>query len=243
MQPRETSRLIHFDRLKERLLTAGIAPRHVRRTLDELRDHYEDAVRDEQHNGKDAVAAAQSAWARLGDEDAIAASVIAQPTLRSLPARFPKLVFGAGPVLIWAAAVAATLLLIVSGVEAARGFGLLPAPGTALDPQWLHAPFHAACFFYARILPLMIGLMLAATAIRQRMDTRWFAVGAGLIALVGGLSDIQVKFAEKIGEKGELVVSFAADNAQLATALAIAAVEFALIVTPYMLWRRRAVLA
>ena len=36
-----------FDRLTERLLTAGIAPRHVRRYARELSDHYDDLVREE----------------------------------------------------------------------------------------------------------------------------------------------------------------------------------------------------
>ena len=37
--------LQQFETLRERLLRAGIAPRHVRRFLRELHDHYEDALR------------------------------------------------------------------------------------------------------------------------------------------------------------------------------------------------------
>ena len=44
MQTPET--LIRFDRLRERLLQGGVARRHVKRTLAELRDHYDDAIDD-----------------------------------------------------------------------------------------------------------------------------------------------------------------------------------------------------
>jgi hypothetical protein len=242
MYLRDTERLIHFDRLRERLLVAGIAPRHVRRTLTELRDHYDDAVRDERERGKDAVAAEQAAWTRLGDEDIVAASVIARPELRSLPARYPKLIFGAGPVLLWIIAVIGTLLKLTLIVEIGRALDLLPPAHTALDPQWLQIAAPIACCFYARVLPVVFGLTMAYVAIRQRFETRWFVVGAALAALVGGFSDIHTKFAQVVGEKGELFISFAADKSQFGAALTITALEFALIVTPYIVWRKRAAL-
>ena len=40
-----------FDRLAERLLHAGIAPRHVRRYTRELSDHFDDLVRVENAGG------------------------------------------------------------------------------------------------------------------------------------------------------------------------------------------------
>ena len=44
MQPR-------FEILSSTLLRAGIAPRHVHRYVAELRDHFEDLVRDEMTKG------------------------------------------------------------------------------------------------------------------------------------------------------------------------------------------------
>ena len=49
-----------LERLPERLLRAGIAPRHVRRYMGELRDHYDDALREEQANGLNPAAAASA---------------------------------------------------------------------------------------------------------------------------------------------------------------------------------------
>jgi hypothetical protein len=235
----ESQNAIHFGRLRERLLSAGIAPRHVRRTIAELQDHFDDAVRDEQANGYDAETAARLAWRRLGDEDEIVATAAAQPALRSLPARYPRLVFGAGPLLLWLGSVAVTLVLFVGTVEVLRALSLLPPPGTALDPEWLHAPFRAVCFFYVRILPLLIGLALVAAAIRQRLRTPWVVCGAALIAVVSSLSNIHVKFAEHIGEQGSLMLSFAADGAHLPGVLGVALIEFTLIVLTYAMWLRR----
>ena len=64
MPAAQREHLINPARLKERLLKAGVAPRHVRRTLAELQDHYDDAVREESQKGADAITAEQNAWAR-----------------------------------------------------------------------------------------------------------------------------------------------------------------------------------
>src|SRR5215470_8289630 len=102
-----------LESLSERLLRAGVAHRHVRRYVHELHDHYEDALREELAKGSDRSLAEQAAWARLGTDEELARSVLAQPALRSTAARFPGLVFGAAPVFIWVAALALTLFGLV----------------------------------------------------------------------------------------------------------------------------------
>lgn len=64
--------LQQFESLRERLLRAGVAPRHVRRFLRELHDHYEDALRVELTKFSDPSAARNAAWARLGTEESLA---------------------------------------------------------------------------------------------------------------------------------------------------------------------------
>jgi hypothetical protein len=71
--------------LGERLLRAGVAHRHVRRYIRELREHYEDAVREELAKGLDRSQAERAAWSRLGSEEELARSVLAQPDVRVLP--------------------------------------------------------------------------------------------------------------------------------------------------------------
>src|SRR3569832_671561 len=87
-----------FDRLSERLLHAGIAPRHVRRYTRELSDHFDDLVREELDGGARRALAETQALSRLGSEDDLAAAKLARPELRSLTSRFPWAVFGLGPI-------------------------------------------------------------------------------------------------------------------------------------------------
>jgi len=56
-----------FSELTERLLRAGVALRHVRRYVNELRDHFDDLLREEMGGGAtrdDAMHAARSHWQR-----------------------------------------------------------------------------------------------------------------------------------------------------------------------------------
>lgn len=103
--------------LSERLLRAGVAHRHVSRYMRELHDHYEDALREELAKGLDRSLAEQTAWARLGNEEELARSVLAQPALRSTAARFPLLVFGAAPVFIWFTSLALSLFALGGFIE------------------------------------------------------------------------------------------------------------------------------
>jgi hypothetical protein len=40
-----------FEKIRESLLRGGVAPRHVARYTRELRDHFDDLVREERANG------------------------------------------------------------------------------------------------------------------------------------------------------------------------------------------------
>jgi len=67
-----------LNSLGERLLRAGVAHRHVRRYMRELRDHYEDALREELAKRLDRRMAEQAAWARLGNEEELDRDFTAQ---------------------------------------------------------------------------------------------------------------------------------------------------------------------
>lgn len=81
---------LDLSRLQEELLRSGVAPRHVRRTVDELNDHYEDLVEQALSEGLDNRSAHSGALARLGEVEDIAQAVRAQPELRSWAFRFPR---------------------------------------------------------------------------------------------------------------------------------------------------------
>jgi hypothetical protein len=222
---------IAFDRLKERLLRVGVAPAHVRRLISELHDHYDDAVRDEIAKGRPTEQARLNAWTRLGREDDVVGSIAARPELQSLPARFPGLVFGLGPLVLWFAA----FMLTGMTLHAVRLF----PPQDAFDQASLRAVAYGAFFFYGHILPLIIGAGVMVAAAQQRIALRWPAVGAVTISLIAAMTSMDIKFAEHAGEKGNLSIGIGVTADQLPQTLAMTALYAGLLILPYMAWMRR----
>jgi hypothetical protein len=79
-----------LEALRLELLRGGVAPHYVARTILELDEHRQDLERDSLAAGLTAEAAASAALTRLGDAQAIAAAVLAQPELRVWSYRWPR---------------------------------------------------------------------------------------------------------------------------------------------------------
>lgn len=173
-----------LDNLRERLLRAGVAPRHVRRYLRELSEHHDDALGAELARGLDAAAADAAAWARLGSEDSLAQSMLARPELRSKGARFPALAFGLGPMFGW-------LSLLIATLGALR---LLSANGPSHGPlpAWMPGAAQALFVLYVRALPVSLGVVALVAAARRRLRLYWPLAGAALVDVVAGTFSIQV---------------------------------------------------
>jgi len=128
-----------FEGLCETLLRGGVAPRHVRRYLRELDDHLADLTEAQRIAGYDPANAAIRAQAQLGSEAELVAAMLAQPSLRTLAARAPWLVFGLLPPLAALAAffLAALPLAIIVKTQGMilghqRMTGLWPGIGVAV---------------------------------------------------------------------------------------------------------------
>jgi len=93
------------------LLRSGISPRHVRRTIDELNDHYEDLVEQALSDGATRLEAEKSASERLGHARDIVLAARAQPELRSWAFRFPRIAAFVYPLTFLALLPAAPVLL------------------------------------------------------------------------------------------------------------------------------------
>ena len=79
-----------FQKFETRLLQAGIAPRHVRRTVVELKEHLEDIVDAEQACGCDLETARRRATREFGDLQEVVTAMRARPELLSWAFRFPR---------------------------------------------------------------------------------------------------------------------------------------------------------
>ena len=77
---------MRFEGLRERLLRGGIAPRHVRRYLRELEEHYADLYAAQREAGLDEADAAMVARAQLGADENLAKAMLEQRDFRSISA-------------------------------------------------------------------------------------------------------------------------------------------------------------
>ncbi|MEJ2128570.1 MAG: hypothetical protein P8X81_06955 [Woeseiaceae bacterium] len=82
--------MLDLDGLRKELIRCGIAPRHVRRTVSELSDHYDDLVEEALHDGASRIEAHAHASRKIGEIADIGAAVRARPELRSWAYRFPR---------------------------------------------------------------------------------------------------------------------------------------------------------
>ena len=186
MQPRQ------FELLGERLLRAGIAPRHVRRYLRELRDHYDDAIRAEIDNGVGRAAAEDSAAKRLGEPDHLVESALARPELLSWSRRWPWAVYIVAPLLLYPAAFVATILAMVGLAQVVTPGAERPMPTPLLEI------LKAIRLLDLYVLPVVAAAGFALLARRRGVSRAWAAASITLITFVGALPNLDV-YAHEIG--------------------------------------------
>ena len=194
-----------LEELGERLLREGIAYRHVRRFVGELRDHYEDTLRAETARGASPEDARRSALARLGSLDALAQGMIARSELQALSARYPKL-WGCGvPFATWIGTVLLVAFAFVGSIHLLKSAGVVPIGGSqALAAYQQPADFFV--FILMRILPSVVGALMLMQAARQRATLRWPIVGAAVLALIAGTTDTTINFSLTPEAPSELIV-------------------------------------
>ena len=79
-----------FRVLEERLIDAGIAPKRVQRTVNEIRDHYEDLVEAGLKRGLERRSAQEQALRELGEVDDLVREMAAHPELKGWASRYPR---------------------------------------------------------------------------------------------------------------------------------------------------------
>jgi hypothetical protein len=185
-----------FDRqnqhLSERLLRAGIAPRHVRRYARELSDHFDDLVREESANGAGRELAETRALSRLGGEDDLAGAMLSRPELRSFMSRFPWAVFGVVPLAIPVLTAVAALYFEVWFITHIHGLfpyltGQPPGPVTAKLATKVFTAYNTLAVYIA---PLLFAWLFYWLGSRQRMRPAWIIAGVAIICIFGGFQEL-----------------------------------------------------
>jgi hypothetical protein len=174
-----------FASLRERLLRAGIAPRHVRRYLRELTDHLADLTAEQRAAGYDEENAAIRARALLGDDAELAVAMEEQPGFRSLASRFPWLMFGVMPPLTLLlgyllSALSMVILALAGGVIVPHHMGQLPPV-----PDWFTSAGMGWTFVSNFLIGPALASLLAWMALRQRLSTFWPILSVLLFVALG----------------------------------------------------------
>lgn len=187
-----------YEGLAERLLCAGVAPRHVYRTVFELQGHFEDLVAEFQGQGRSRQESEAAASDRLGSEDAIVASVLARPELMSRARRWPWAGFALFPMAMFIATLFACLFLLVVFLEVAKhGFGYALDDSGAL--QSFGTTFLGCLMWAAPISGAAVVCLLAA---ERRAPPLWPAVGVLFIALMGSLINANLQWSPYAPQAG-----------------------------------------
>ncbi len=225
-----------FYELRERLLRAGVAPRHVRRYIDELADHFADLKAEEQRAGRSREDAESAALIRLGRTDELAKAMIDRRQLQSWCVRAPWAAFGFAPLLLLAAAWFVALFLLWSGWR-------IFLPGA--DTPFVRIDGLAIFYFgLGRSIflgaPILVGWGIGLTALRQRLKPIWPTAGLILIALIGGTAQVhanRTSIPDGIGRHISLGFTLTPSIQGSPYGLFHTLVILSLTVLPYLVWR------
>jgi hypothetical protein len=224
-----------FNELRERLLRAGVAPRHVLRYLVELRDHLADLRTEEQRAGRSQAEADSAALARLGTTDDLAKALIEQRHFQSWCVRAPWAVFGLAPISLLAAAYLVACIILWSGWKI-----FLPGTETPFVPvNGLAVLYFGAGRLLYFCAPVLIGWGIGLVAARQRLNASRFFAGLALIAFVGATAQVHASHPAISGGAGRVTMDlvFGSSLQAISSGMIHALVIFTLAVLPYLIWR------
>jgi len=173
-----------FDTLGESLLLRGIAPRHVRRYVCELEEHFTDLVSEGMAGGLTRVSAEIMAEERIGRPEALIEAMAARKDLQSWIGRMPRTILLAAPPL---ALILIMHLQLFGFFALVQTFGGAPYQwGGRLPPEWLHPIMTWTFHFDNFLLPILLGWVFASASLRQRLGKGWMIGGLLLMSLVSG---------------------------------------------------------
>lgn len=225
-----------FSELRERLLHAGIAPRHVRRYLTELADHLADLRAEEERSGRSRTDAESAALLRLGNIDDLAKAMIDQRQFRSWCARAPWAIFGVAPLLLLAGTWCIALFILWSGWN-------LFMPGVATPFIRLNGMHEVLYFGIGRLIflgaPILVGWGIGLIAARQRFCVVWPAAALLLLAWIGGTAQVNVRPPSVAAGAGHISMGFTLAPAIQGHPYGLlhTLVILSLTALPYLIWR------
>jgi hypothetical protein len=225
-----------FNELRERLLRAGVAPRHVRRYLTELDDHLADLRAEEEPSSRSRADAESAALIRLGSIDDLTRAMIEQRHFQSWCVRAPWAIFGLAPLLLLAGAWCVALFILWSGWN-------LFLPGAATPFIRLNGLREVFYFGIGRLIflgaPILVGWGIGLIAARQRLSAVWPAAALILVAWIGGTAKVHVSPPSVAAGAGHISMGFTLAPAIQGHPYGLLHTLVILFITalPYLIWR------
>jgi len=180
--------MLPLENVHERLLRAGIKPRHARRYVTELREHLFDLVTQERASGLDARQADERARLLLGSDAQLTAAMLHRGAPRTLAARAPWAVFGIAPL------VTLIIAMVLLGKWSMAYFYPYRALSASDIPQTVRAIGIALTFLGSYVIGPALAATCVVTAWRQRLASSWIWAGLALLALASGALGLRVEF-------------------------------------------------
>jgi hypothetical protein len=174
-----------FAPLAARLLRAGVAPRHVRRTVLELSAHVEDLAAAALARGASSMEARVEAERQIGTDDVLAARILAQPALKSWGYRRPAVVFGVAPVLLYALSFVLLCVVLVQAADILFDNPLAAGVDGRHAPGLLAVLAAGSRYFLLYGMPSLWCFAVMRYALERHLPWRWPALGIAATALLG----------------------------------------------------------
>lgn len=229
-----------FDALRERLLEAGVAPRHVRRYLGELADHLVDLTAEEERTCHSRADAELAALARLGKIDDLAKAMIEQRQFQSWSARAPWAVFGIAPLFFLAGAYFLACLYLWLGWTIFKPGADTPFGGSAGPMYGFPNIYFQVGKFYYSSAPIFAGWIIGLVAARQRLKAIWPTIALLLTAWMGATAQIHAGRTAVPRGLGHISMNFfvlGPSPEAISAELLGVGVILSLTVVPYLIWR------
>ena len=227
-----------LDELRERLLRAGVAPRHVRRYLAELADHLADLRAEEERDGRSPADVEAAALARLGSVDDLAQAMAGQRQFHSWCARAPWAMFGAAPLVLLAAAYFLACFYLWCGWQMFLPGANTPFGGRSASMyDFANIYFQAGKYYYI-LAPVLVSWGIGLLAARQRLKAAWPTIALVLIAWMGATAQIQASRTAVPEGLGHISMKFFVPAGQaIFASLVHAGVILTIAALPYLVWR------
>ncbi|MGM0633957.1 MAG: hypothetical protein ACQETO_12395 [Pseudomonadota bacterium] len=195
---------LNLDDLRRAMLRGGIAPRYVRRTVNELQQHFQDLVDKALADGASPLEAEHRARTALGDERTLLDNVMNRDELKSWSAKYPRSV----PLLAPLAALILFLGLSIAGSLALANAGLLAVPPEGSGTGWLRPIIQGLFGFNDDLLTPALAIFCWLTAQSRLADMTWPVIGIVLLTFIGSGWELAVHMPTALSDTGTMELTW-----------------------------------